>query len=279
MTSAPAAVQRHNFARSFLLHTRSEFVDFWLSIISLAFIVLMPVMFYIVFGISFLSAADSIRSVNGAEIRQANLSYAGVLTFALMSVTFANVAIGLAIRREHGLFRRFRTTPVPPWVVMGAFLVNIFVTLVIVFSVVSAIGFLGLKVTIDPDRIPLLVVTAVLGFFALAPLGVALSLLPPNADTAVPIVNGIFFPLAFLSGAFITVPLGPVIDAITPYLPGAPVFQLFAAVFSEGVFVWDGQQVLILLGWAVVGVALSSVCFRWASEREPRGFARMKSAE
>lgn len=279
MTIASAAARRHNFAKSFLLHTRSEFVDFWLSIISLAFIVLMPVMFYVVFGVAFLSAADSIRSVNGAEIRQANLSYAAVLTFALMSVTFANVAIGLAIRREHGLFRRFRTTPVPPWVVMGAFLVNIFVTLVIVLSVVSAIGFLGLKVTMDPDRIVPLVVTAVLGFIALAPIGVALSLLPPNADAAVPIVNGIFFPLAFLSGAFITVPLGPVVDSITPYLPGAPVFQLFAAVLSGGAFVWDGHQVLILLGWALVGVVLSAVFFRWASEREPRGFTRRKSAE
>lgn len=279
MTIASTAGRRHGFAKSFLLHTRSEFVDFWMSVISLAFIVLMPVMFYVVFGVAFLSAADSIRSVNGAEIRQADLSYAGVLTFASMSVTFANVAIGLAIRREHGLFRRFRTTPVPPWVVMGAFLVNIFVTLVIVLAVVSAIGFLGLRVTMDPDRVVPLLVTAVLGFIALSPIGVALSLLPPNADAAVPIVNGIFFPLAFLSGAFITVPLGAFVDAIVPYLPGAPLFQLFAAVFSEGAFVWDGRQVLILLGWAVIGIVLSGAFFRWASEREPRGFTRRKSAE
>jgi len=270
---------RHSFARSFALHTKAEFVDFWMSTISLAFIVLMPVMFYVVFGVAFLSAADALRPFGTSGIRQANLSYAGVLTFASMSVTFANVAIGLAIRREHGLFRRFRTTPVPPWVVMGAFLVNILLTLVIVLTVVSLVGFLGLRVSIDPDGIAPLLVVAGIGFVALAPLGVALSLVPPNADAAVPIVNGIFFPLAFLSGAFFTVPLGEVFDTIKQFLPGAPLFQMFAAVLAEGDLVWEPEQALILLGWAVVGVVLTAVFFRWASEREPRGFSRRKSSE
>ncbi|MEU3141075.1 ABC transporter permease [Nocardiopsis alba] len=279
MSTTEAGARRSPRTRrpsSFLLHVDGELKEFWRSPITLAFIVAMPVMFYVGFGLAFRSQADEIRLVGEHEITQANLSFGGILGFALMSVAFANVAIGLAIRRHHGLFKRFRTTPVSPATVMGAYLVNTLLTAVIVLGVVTAIGLLGMGVTIDPARIPQLLVALMLGFVCMAPLGAAVSLLPPNADAAVPMVNGIFFPAAFLAGGFVILPLGDAVSAVVDLLPGRPLTVLIQGSLSEAGPVWDWPSVWLLLAWSLVGTVVALRWFRWASEREPRGFGSAK---
>lgn len=261
---------------TFWLHVDGELKEFWRSPITLAFIVLMPVMFYVGFGLAFRSQADEIRIVGEHEITQGNLSFGGILGFALMSVAFANVAIGLAIRRHHGLFKRFRTTPVSPATVMGAYLVNTLLTAVIVLGVVTAIGLLGMGVTVDPARLPQLLTALLLGFVCMAPLGAAVSLLPPNSDAAVPMVNGIFFPAAFLAGGFIILPLGDTVGAVVDLLPGRPLTLLIQGALSEAGPVWDWSAVWLLLAWSLLGTVVALRWFRWASEREPRGFGSAK---
>lgn len=265
--------------KPFLLHAELEFKDFWRSIIQLAFIVLMPVMFYVGFGFAFRDKAQQVREIGGLSITQGNYSYAGVLTFALLSVVFANVAISLAIKRHHGLFKRFRTTPVTPAAVMGAFLANALVTLAIVFAVISLIGVLWLGVDVASERIPALLAATLLGFMAIAPLGTALSLIPPNADSAVPIVNGIFFPLAFLSGAFIAVPFPETVQRIIDVLPGKPLMDLFTGATASAGPSWNTESMLILLTWGLIGTLATAKCFKWASEREPRGFSQRRVAK
>lgn len=266
---------------SFRLHVDGELKEFWRSPITLAFIVAMPVMFYVGFGLAFRSQADQVLPIGEHQITQGNFSYGGILGFALMSVAFANVAIGLSIRRHQGLFKRFRTTPVSPATVMGAYLTNTLLTTVIVLGVVTAIGVLGMGVTIDPARLPQLLAALVLGFVCMAPLGAAASLLPPNADAAVPIINGIFFPTAFLAGGFMVLPLGDVVSAVVDLLPGRPLTILLQGALSESGPIWDWPSVWLLLAWALVGTVVALRWFRWASEREPRGFgsAKKKSAE
>ncbi|MDE3723078.1 ABC transporter permease [Nocardiopsis sp. N85] len=280
--TAPATrPRRANGLRTFLLHVDGELKEFWRSPITLAFIVLMPVMFYVGFGFAFRSQADEIRILGEHEITQANLSFGGVLGFALMSVAFANVAIGLAIRRHHGLFKRFRTTPVRPVTVMGAYLANTLLTTLIVVAVVTAIGLLGMGVGVAPERIPLVLAAIALGFVCMAPLGAAASLLPPNADAAVPMINGVFFPAAFLAGGFVVLPLGDTLSAIVDVLPGRPLTILLHGALSESGPVWDWPSVWLLLGWSLLGTVVALRWFRWASEREPRGFGagRRKNAE
>lgn len=261
---------------SFLLHVDGELKEFWRSPITLAFIVLMPVMFYVGFGVAFRSQADVIRVVGEHQITQANLSFGGILGFALMSVAFANVAIGLALRRHHGLFKRFRTTPVSPATVMGAYLVNTLLTAVIVLVVVTAIGLLGMGVTLDPTRLPQLLIALLLGFVCMAPLGAAASLLPPNADATVPMINGIFFPTAFLAGGFIILPLGDTVGAVVDLLPGRPLTILIQGTLAESGPTWDWPSVWLLLAWSLLGTVVALRWFRWASEREPRGFGSSK---
>lgn len=282
MTAATTArPDRANGMRTFLLHVDGELKEFWRSPITLAFIVLMPVMFYVGFGLAFRSQADQLLVLGGHEITQANFSFGGVVGFALMSVAFANVAIGLAIRRHHGLFKRLRTTPVSPATVMGAYLANTLLTMVVVLTVVTAIGVFGMGVSVAPERLPLLLAAVLLGFVCMAPLGAAFSLLPPNADAAVPMVNGVFFPAAFLAGGFMVLPLGDTFGAIVGLLPGRPLTLLLHGALSQSGPAWDWPSVWLLLGWSLLGAAVALRWFRWASEREPRasGTSRRKGSE
>lgn len=238
----------------FMRHTELDLKDFWRSPVQLAFIVAMPVMFYVIFGFAFRSAGDSSVSVGDHTLTQANLSFGGVLAFALLSVVFANVAISLAVKRHHGLFKRFRTTPVSPVSVMGGYLVNIFVSLTVVVSVLALLGVGVMGVNLQADRIGALVLTILLGFLAVAPLGVAFSLVPPNADAAVPIVNAVFFPIAFLSGAFMSLPFPGAVQRAVDLLPGKPLVDMLTASLATEGSVWDTSAMLLLGGWGVVGL-------------------------
>ena len=93
-----------------------------------------------------------------------------------------------------------------------------------------------------------------------------------------PIVNGIFFPMAFLSGAFFPLPLGSVGNAIMEFLPGRSLMTLFTGAVSEQGPSWDVRSMLVLLAWGIAGTVVSVRWFRWASEREPRGFSSRNKA-
>lgn len=276
----PAAADlRPPLWRPFLRHTELDLKDFWRSPVQLAFIVAMPVMFYLIFGFAFRGAADTVVTRGEHVLTQANLSFAGVLAFGLLSVVFANVAISLAVKRHHGLFKRFRTTPVSPVSVMAGYLVNILVSLLLVVGALALLGTAGLGVALPMDRIGVLAVAILLGFLAIAPLGVAFSLVPPNADSAVPIVNAVFFPLAFMSGAFMSLPFPDTVQRVIDLLPGKPLVDvLLAGVASEGP-VWDLPAMALLTGWGVLGLVGSVLWFSWASESEPRGFSRGRGSE
>lgn len=277
-TRAPSATQeRTPLWRPFRIHTELDLKDFWRSPVQLAFIVAMPVMFYVIFGFAMRGSAGTEVTTAGHTLTQANLSFAGVLVFGLLSVVLANVAISLAIKRHHGLFKRFRTTPVSPLSVMGGFLVNTLVTLLIVVAAVGAIGILGLGVQLPADRLLALGAVLILGFATIAPLGVALSLVPPNADSAVPLVNAVFFPTAFMSGAFFAMPFPDLVQSAIDLLPGKPLMELFTAAVAGTGPSWDTGAALLLLGWGILGTAASVAFFSWASESEPRTFSRNRA--
>ncbi|GAA1140427.1 ABC transporter permease [Ornithinicoccus hortensis] len=277
-TRAPSATQeRTPLWRPFRIHAELDLKDFWRSPIQLAFIVAMPVMFYVIFGFAMRDGAAAEVTHGANTLTQANLSFAGVLVFALLSVVLANVAISLAIKRHHGLFKRFRTTPVSPVSVMGGFLVNTLVSMFIVFGAVTAIGVLGLGVQLPTDRLLTLGAVSLLGFLAIAPLGVALSLVPPNADSAVPLVNAVFFPVAFMSGAFVAIPFPGPVQQVIDLLPGKPLMDLFTPALAGTGPVWDSGAALVLVAWGIFGTAASVAFFSWASESEPRTFSRLRA--
>ena len=102
-------------------------------------------------------------------------------------------------------------------------------------------------------------------------IGVMVSALIPNADAAPAIVNGILFPVLFISGVFFPVRPDSVLATIGDIFPIShfvdAVFAAFDPRLADGVthgFAWGDIAVLAIWG---VGAALVAV---WKFQWEPR---------
>ena len=72
------------------------------------------------------------------DIRVANFYVPGILGLALISATLVNLAMNTTNRREEGILKRVRGTPMRPWVfVIGQVLASIVIALVMTLLVMT----------------------------------------------------------------------------------------------------------------------------------------------
>ena len=106
-----------------------------------------------------------------------------------------------SLRRESGILKRLRSTPLPPATYVAALLAS---TLVVFALQTVALFLLGraLYGTPFPPDIGSFVVTIVIGAAVFAALGTATASVIRSAEGSSAVVNFILLPMAFLSGAF-----------------------------------------------------------------------------
>ncbi len=114
---------------------------------------------------------------------------------------FAGLAIVLVIRREDGILKRLRSTPLPAPVYLAAVLVTTMIAFLVQAACIVALGMAVFGASF-PDRLGSLVLVLVLGAVAFAALGVGLTGVVRRAEGASAVVNAIYFPMLFLSGSF-----------------------------------------------------------------------------
>jgi ABC-2 type transport system permease protein len=189
---------------------------------------------------------------------------AGLLGYAAATVTFAGISISLVVRRENGVLKRLRATPLPPAVYIAALLAST----LLVFALEAVAMILLARVAYHvgiPDQLGSLAVSLLLGAATFTALGIALSAAIRSAEGASAIVNLILLPMAFLSGAF-----GPtrhypqVLRAIADVLPLTYLIRLVrgAIVFDRGFWHYP-TAIAVLAGWGLVGLVLAIRYFRW----------------
>ena len=173
----------------------------------------------------------------------------------------------LAIRRENGILKRLRSTPLPPATYVSALLVST----LIVFALQTVALFLigsAFYSTPFPSDVGSFIATIVLGAGVFAALGTATAAVIRSAEGSSAVVNFILLPAAFLSGSF-----GPthhypaVLRAIGDVLPLKYFIKLVNAVYLHGHAFWTQPGALaVLAAWGVAGLVFTAFKFRW----EPR---------
>jgi ABC-2 type transport system permease protein len=132
----------------------------------------------------------------------------GLLGYGVAANAFAALAITLVVRREAGLLKRVRGTPLGP----GAYLSAVIGSTVVVIALqVAAQLFLGVYV-LDadwPERPLLFAFAILLGAAAFAALGIAITTVVRTAEGSSAVVNAIYLPMAFISGVFFSTHLLP----------------------------------------------------------------------
>ena len=98
---------RHELMGELLLYTRSRELAF--------FTFLLPMIFFVLLGSTY--GHDTVDGVKGSRFLEA-----GMIGYGAISIAFAGLAIVLVIRREAGILKRLRATPLPAPVYVSALL-------------------------------------------------------------------------------------------------------------------------------------------------------------
>jgi len=194
----------------------------------------------------------------------------GIVAFGVISACYTNIAITLCFRRDLGVLKRLRGTPLPPWIFMGGHIGSSVVVSALLTAITTAVG-MAVYAVPAPGHGGALLVSLAAGAFCFCALGLAITGVIPNAHAAPAVVNGALFPLLFMSGTFF--PLDPAsgLARVASWFPVGRFQHAVFAAFAPGPAgaVASGLQpadLSILLAWGAGALVFATRRFRW----EPR---------
>jgi ABC-2 type transport system permease protein len=243
----------------FLHELRVQQLVFWRSREAALFIFLFPLLLFVLLGSVYSG------TIYGVPAPQALL--AGLVGYGCANTAFAGLAIQLVVRRELGILKRLRATPLPAATYIAASLASTLTVFVVQTVALFLIGrlFYG---TPFPGAAGSLALAVVLGAGAFAALGVAAASLIRSAEGSSAVVNFILLPMAFLTGSF-----GPTrhypgfLRAIGDVLPLKYFIDIVNAVYLHGHEIWSKPSAIgVVAAWGALGLVVAALKFRW----EPR---------
>lgn len=246
---------------------------FFRTPIAAFFTLVFPWMLFVLFEAVFSGTVET----STGEITVAQFYAPSLAAFAAASATYTNIGVSLPVRRDAGILKRVRGTPLPAWIYMAGVVGSAVVVAAIAVTLMMGWGWVFYDVDIEAAKLPAAIVSFVVGVAAFAALGLALAAVAPSGTAAPAMANATLLPVAFISNVFIpfesdtprwlttlgdVFPLKPfaesLSDAFNPFVD-APAFDWWAL----------GRMVL----WAIGGVVVALRLFRWepAVGGSPRG--------
>jgi ABC-2 type transport system permease protein len=244
----------------FLHQLRTEQLVFWRSREAAFFIFLFPLLLFVLVG-----------SLYGGRFQGLPVKWyvlAGMIAYGCANTTFGGLGIQLVLRRESGVLKRLRATPLTAPTYVAALLVSTLVVFALQAIALFALGRALFSTPFPPD-VGSLVVTLLIGAAVFAALGTAIASVIHSGEGSSAVVNFVLLPMAFLSGGFGPTKSYPsVLRAIGDVLPLKYLVKLVYAVYLHGQGFWTQPGALaVLAGWGVAGIVITAWKFQW----EPRG--------
>jgi ABC-2 type transport system permease protein len=238
---------------------RTELVTMLRSPASIIPTLLFPLMFWTFFGLPNANQRFDNGFNVGAYILASFAMYSGIQT-----VLF-NLGIFIASERSTGWYRFLRTTPAPVWVVFTAKIVAVLALAFAALAVLLVYGAFTGGISLPLETWLSLIGHVMIGVLPFAALAVFIGYIAKGTNSASPIINLIFFPMAFASGLFVPLSSLPkVVQDIAPFLPayhGGALARMSIGVPSD---VSQLTHVVWLLGFTVLFLILAV----WAYKRD-----------
>jgi ABC-2 type transport system permease protein len=230
---------------------------FWRNPSAAFFNFLLPLLFLGLFG--------AIFSGNQHDL---DVIVPGIAGMSVMSTTFSALAMNMTFLRETGVLKRIRGTPLPGGAYLGGVALNAVTNTAIQIGVIVLAGRLLFGVGWPRDGFEL-AVFVVLGVVCFASLGVALSHVIPNFDSAPAYVNAVFLPVIFVSGVFFDAKHDPTfLRDIAQALPLKHLIDgLTGAMVTGRGLAGAGSALAVIAVWAVGGIVLAVRGFSWDQSR------------
>jgi len=244
---------------------------FFRTPVALFFNLLLPLVMLVVFNAVF---SGQTVEMAGGDVPLQQFYVGGLAAYTAVSATFGNLANSIPIRREDGILKRWRSTPLPPWACIGGFLGQALLLAAAGAALMIAVGIVFYDITLDVAKVPALLVSFIVGVVAFALLGIAVGSKIRNAEAAPAIANALLLPLAFISNIFIPLEDPPkLLDWCAKVFPLGPFARCVQDVFNPAVaapaFSW--WRLGVVAAWGVVGGLVAVRWFRWEPVAGTRG--------
>lgn len=213
----------------------------------------------------------------GVDVRQ--VFVAGMIASGIMSTTFQNLGISIAIERDDGTLKRLAGTPMPRAAYFIGKVVLVVVTGLVETVLLLVIGtaFFGLDLPSTAGRWLTFAWVFVISLIACSLLGIAMASVPRSGRAAAAVVTPPFILLQFISGVYIPFSQMPAgLQQIASVFPLKWMCQGLRSAFLPDSFVgqepagsWEHARIaLVLAAWCIGGVVLCMRTFRWKGRRD-----------
>lgn len=238
-----------------LRQVRYENRAFWRNPPAAFFTFALPLLFMVVFNVLFGEGA-------------ATFFTPGIIVFAVVTATFTNLAMSVAIARDQGILKRVRGTPLPTWAYLAGRIGHAVLIALLLVVIVAGFGFLAYGVGIPWDAMPAIALVLVVSAAAFSALGLAVAGVLPSADAAPAVVNAIVLPVLFISNVFVDMSNAPGwLDSVSHLLPVRHFADAMLALYRSGSAAgWPWLEVGVIAAWGLIGVVAAVRFFSW----EPR---------
>jgi ABC-2 type transport system permease protein len=243
---------------------RYEQLAFWLNRVGAIFTVVFSVLFLVMLGAS----AGQSRVASLGNVKLIVYYVPGFVAYGIMSACFTTLAINLVVRRETGQLKRLRLSPLPARVLLVAIFASTAIVSLVQVVLLLVIGRFAYAVHL-PVSWGAFALVLLVGIVSFSAMGVAISTVIPNQETAGPVTSIIFFVLLFLAGLWFPLAKGSGLAKFSNYFP---VLHFIRAVdapfeFQPGVSPWAWHDLSVIALWGAGAVIVALRKFKWSPRR------------
>jgi ABC-2 type transport system permease protein len=234
---------------------RLERKQFWRNPTAAFFGFVLPIVFLLIIG----ALTDSAHR---------DIVIPGIAGMNVMASTFNALGMNLTFRREQGLLKRTRGTPMPTVSYLGGILGNVAFNATIQVGLVVVVGKLlfGLP---WPHHWDELVIFTIVGVFSFSALGVAFSHVIPNFDAAPAYTNFVYLPSILIGGVFFDpATSSAVLSDIARVMPISHFVEgMRGAIRVDGGITHHTGDLAVLALWGAAGLWFAIRGFSWEQRR------------
>ena len=267
-------------ARMVVRQARYQVITIWRIPVAFFFTLALPLIMLVLFNALF---GDDVVEIVGGSWPVRQFYTGGIAAFTAVSATYTNLANMVPLRRDEGVLKRWRGTPLPTWTYMSGFVLSAVAIALAAVLAMLTLGVVAYDLEIVWAKMPAAALTFIVGVATFAALGLALAAVIRSASSASAAANATLLPLAFVSNIFI--PLDDdspswltKIGDLFPLKPFAEAFQdCFNPLVEPPGVAWGDLAYVAV--WGIAGAYIAVKWFRWEpSGTAPRGRRAARAA-
>ncbi len=221
------------------------------------FVIFFPVLTVLFFG--YLNQGGQVGGIS-----YSSFLIAGGIGMVISSAAFENVGVALAQQREEGVLKRIGATPLRTATLLGAKVITAALIILVQTVIMIALNVLLFHAQISGNLLWGFIILLV-GSFVFTTMGIALSCITRNANSASLAARALSFPMQFLCGTLFPLAAMPsVLRDLASVLPLTYLVRLLRGVMLLGDSPWSyAKEWIVLLGCLLVAGLIAIKTFRW----------------